>query len=137
MENNSKKELRFLRNDRLNVVSQRDSQKRKEEAAKKRIVIEKIFISGTNWFKNGKKIEDATDIITFDGKEMMLKDNIYFLRGYEAGMFQLAFEYGYEQVSLDTINDSFKSNKRFMDEYNKGIKQREIDERKKNGTIKK
>ena len=65
MENNSKKELRFLRNDRLNVVSQRDSQKRKEEAAKKRIVIEKIFISGTNWFKNGKKIEDATDIITF------------------------------------------------------------------------
>ena len=137
MENNSKKELRFLRNDRLNVVSQRDSQKRKEEAAKKRIVIEKIFISGTNWFKNGKKIEDATDIITFDGKEMMLKDNIYFLRGYEAGMFQLGFECGYKQVSLDTINDSFKSNKHFMDEYNKGIKQREIDERKKNGASKK
>ena len=137
MENNSKKELRFLRNDRLNVVSQKDSQKRKEEAAKKRIVIEKIFIGGTNWFKNGKKIEDATDIITFDGKEMMLKDNIYFLRGYEVGMFQLAFEYGYNQISLDTINNNFKNNKRFIDEYNKGIKQKEIDERKKNAAIKK
>lgn len=132
------KEKKFVqrRNERLHYDEIESSYENKLKTANKARNNRKLFLEGLAWFHDGKTLESAIDIIELDGVKTQKKDNISFKRGYEEGIYELGFRYGYNSVPYANIPKEFASYERCKTGYRDG-KERKIldDSKKKNGSI--
>ncbi len=94
--------------------------------------VRKLYSLGLSWFNDGNKLQDALELVVLDGEEMMLKDIIYFQRGYEAGLNMQGFSYGYDGVSLADVDNEYSSNRYFLEGYKDGMLKKVKEENKKN-----
>jgi len=107
-----------------------DATKRNLIFANKSRVASQLYKEGIEWFKSGKDLEEATKLVDFFEEQKQLKDIVYFQRGFQEGLMQLGFEFGYNKRDLRYIFGKNADNKYFLIGYKKGIEKKEREEEK-------
>ena len=82
------------RNDRLHFDEFEASYDRKLKTANKARNNRQLFLEGLAWCHDGNNLNDAVT---------EKKENISFKRGYEEGLYQIGFRYGYDYIPYDNI----------------------------------
>ena len=99
-----------------------------------RRISQKNYNEGYIWFKKGKKLEDANKEIVIEDKKVQLKDDIHFIRGYQAAINDYGYSVGFHGNSLDEVEESFKEDKYFLQGYKDGIEAVQKQTKKSNKT---
>ena len=82
---------------------------------------QKYYKEGYVWFKSGKKLEEATKEITMQDQKMQLKDNIYFMRGYQAAIIDYGYSVAFHGDTLESVDEMYREDKYFLQGYKEGI----------------
>ena len=80
----------------------------------------KLFNEGYAWYKQNE-LDEANEIIEFEGKELPKKDIIHFKRGYQEAVKEEGYNYGFNGTLLDDVPPKFINDKFFLDGYKRGI----------------
>lgn len=84
----------------------------------------RLFNEGVIWGFDGKRLEDATEIILFDNQASMKKDIPNFCRGYKKGVENREnYEKGmsFKDVNMSDIPVEFRNNSYFLRGYRDAI----------------
>ncbi len=132
--NGNKKEtsIKSIRNERIHYVDMNQTFDKKLKQANNERVARNLYHDGFSWFKSGKKLEEAVEKIMIDSDEVALKDNISFQRGYQEGIRQLGFAFGYKEALFDDIPDEYLEDRFFLNGYKQGYEAKKAEIKKAN-----
>lgn len=109
------------RNDRLHFDEFEASYDRKLKTANKARNNRQLFLEGLAWCHDGNNLNDAVT---------EKKENISFKRGYEEGLYQIGFRYGYDYIPYDNIPELFSRSERCIAGYHAGEEKKLLDDSK-------
>lgn len=112
----------FVRDFPVVVSGKSESDRRMEESAKKILENNKFHDWGMSWEIKGNKLSNATEIVTYYGEKMELKEVRPFKNGFWANARGKASKLGETGTPKDMLPLEYTNDGEFMKLYNQGVK---------------